>query len=144
MKKLFRLLFPLKEMRAYRKLHCRHKRELMKLTKSNRDFDWGWLDEFVRLKIKHMYEYYTEGNNVWQCEDSLNVLIAQLKHVLDLYDELDHLWDTYESNLVFNADGSVTVDDTGSKKYLAVLDRETELYCEIYAYIGKYIQNWWD
>lgn len=144
MKKLFRKLFPSKEMRAYNKMYRRHRRELMKLAKKDRDWDYGWLDEFVLTKIRHMYEYFSDRNNVWQSDESLNEIIEQLKHVLDLYKELDGLWDNYESSLIKNDDGSVTVTDEGSKRYLAIKTREQELYEEIYSYIGKYIQWWWD
>lgn len=133
-----------KEMRIYRKMYRRHRKELIGLAKQDRDFDWGWLDEFVRVKIKHMYEYFSEGNNVCQSDESLNEILEQLKYVLDLYEEMDSLWDNYESNLIENEDGSVTVTDEGSKKYLDIRNREQELYEEIYSYIGKYIQWWWD
>ena len=144
MKKLFRKLFPSKEIRAYRKMYRRHRQEMVKLAKEDRDFDWGWLDEFVRVKIKHMYEYFSEGNNVWQSDESLHEILGQLKHVLDLYDEMGGLWDNYKSNAIKNEDGSVTVTDEGGKKYLTIKTREQELYEEIYSYIGKYIQWWWD
>ena len=144
MKKLFRKLFPSKEMREYNKMYRRHRRELMKLAKKDRDWDYGWLDEFVLTKIRHMYEYFSDRNNVWQSDESLNEILEQLKHVLDLYKELDGLWDNYESSLIKNDDGSVTVTDEGSKRYLAIKTREQELYEEIYSYIGKYIQWWWD
>lgn len=144
MKKLFRRLFPSKEMRAYRKMYRRHRRALIKLSKKDRDWDYGWLDEFVLTKIRHMYEYFSERNNVWQSDESLNEILEQLKHILDLYEELDGLWDNYSSNLIKNEDGSVTVTDEGSKKYLAIKTREQELYEEIYSYIGRTIQYWWD
>lgn len=144
MRRLFRRLFPSKEMRAYRKTYRKHKRELIKLAKKNRDWDYGWLDEFVRTKIKHMYQYFFERHNVWQSDESLNEILEQLKHVLDLYEEMDNLWDNYESNLITNEDGSVTVTDEGSKKYSVIRTREQELYEEIYSYIGSNLQWWWD
>lgn len=144
MKKLLKRLFPTKEMCAYRKMYHQHRKELIKLAKEDRDFDYGWLDEFVRVKIKHMYEYFSEGNNVWQSDESLNEILEQLKHVLDLYDEMDGLWNNYKSNTIKNEDGSVTVTDEGANKYLTIKTREQELYEEIYSYIGKYIQWWWD
>ena len=128
MKKLFKRLFPSKEMRAYRKMYHRHRKELVQLAKQDRDFDWGWLYEFTIMKIKHMYEYFSEGNNVCQSEESLNEILSQLKHVLNLNEELDSLWNT----------------DGDTKGYLEKQKREQELYEEIYSYIGKYIQWWWD
>lgn len=133
-----------KEMRAYRKMYRRHRKELIDLAKKDRDWDYGWLDEFVHTKIKHMYEYFSERNNVWQTDESLNEILEQLKHVLDLYDEMDGLWDNYESNRIENEDGSVTVTDEGAERYSYIRRREQELYEEIYSYIGKYIQWWWD
>ena len=133
-----------KEMRAYRKMYRRHRRELVKLAKQDRDFDYGWLDEFVHTKIKHMYEYFSNGNNVWQSEDSLGEILEQLKHVLDLYYEMDHLWDDYESSAIKNDDGSITATSESAKKFLYIKNREQELYEEIYSYIGRFIQYWWD
>ena len=144
MKKLFKRLFPSIEMLAYRKMYRRHRKELIKLAKKDQDWDYGWLDEFVLTKIRHMYKYFSERNNVWQTDESLNEILGQLKHVLALYEEMDHLWDNYESVSIRNEDGSVTVTDEGAKKYLAIQNREQELYEEIYSYIGKYIQWWWD
>lgn len=144
MKKLFRRLFPTKEMREYYKMHSRHREELIKHAKETGEWDYGWLHESVILQIKHMYEYYSAGNNVCQSEEPLNEILGQLKHVLDLNDEMDHLWDSYESNVIKNDDGSISVREEGRKRYSAIKDREQELYEKIYSYIGKYIQWWWD
>lgn len=144
MKKLFRRLFPNKEMRAYRKMYRRHRKELVKHAKETREWDWCWLYDGTIMQIRHLYEYYSEGNNVWQCDESRREILDQLSHVLDLNDELEHLWDNYESNIVNNDDGSISVTEEGHKKYSAIRDRERELYEEIYSYIGKFIQYWWD
>jgi hypothetical protein len=133
-----------KEMRAYRKMHRRHRRELIKHAKETGEFDYSWLYDSTIMQIRHMYEYYSEGNNIFQSEESLNTILEQLKHVLDLNDEMDHLWDNYESNVIKNDDGSISVTEEGHKKYAAIRDREHELYEEIYSYIGKYIEWWWD
>lgn len=126
MKNLFRKIFPSKEVCAYRKMHRRHRKELIKLAEETREWDWGWLDDAVRVRIKHMHEYFSAGNNVWQTDETRLPIIEQLKHVLDLYDELDHLWD-----------GESTDWD-------AICKREQELYEEIYSYIGCTLQHWWD
>ena len=134
MKKLFRKLFPSKEMRAYNKMYRRHRRELVKLAKETREWDYGWLYDSVIMQIRHMYEYYSEGNNIFQSEESLNEILGQLKHVLDLHEELDHLWDGYK----------FVSEEESAKKFEDARTREQELYEEIYSYIGKYIQWWWD
>lgn len=126
MKKLFRRLFPSKEMRAYRKMYHRHRRELIKHAKKTREFDWGWLHDSVIMQIRHMHEYYTERNNVWQTDETLIPIIQSLKYVLNLQEEIDNLWD----------------DDALSWEEKA--NREQELYESIYHSIGDNLQLWWD
>lgn len=135
MKKLWRRLFPSKEMRAYRKMRRRHRRELMRLAKQVQPFDYGWLDELVLTQVKHMYEYFAAGNNVWQTDETRLPIVEQLKHVLDLYEEMDCIWsrDTKDEG------GFDSID-----KIKAQYAREDELYREIYSYIGSNLKGWWD
>jgi hypothetical protein len=109
--------------RAYRKMVNKHRAELIELAKADNDWDWAFLDDFVRVKIKHMYEYYSRGNNVYQSDESRLKIVDELKHVMDLYEELDNVWD---------------IPDIDHMK------REDELYEEIYGYIGCTIRGWWD
>ena len=126
MKKLFRRLFPSKEMRAYNKMYRRHSTELVKLAKKVCPFDYGWLDELVLTQIKHMHEYFSAGNNVWQTDETRLPIVEQLKHVMDLYEELDSVW------------------NDGATNYMQISIREQELYEEIYSYVGLHLQEWWD
>jgi hypothetical protein len=144
MKNLLRRIFPSREVREYHKMHRRHRRELFKLAENTRDWDYGWLDEVVRVRIKHMHEYFSTGNNVHQTDDTRLQIVEQLKHVLDLYEELDHVWDDYSSKPIINNDGTVTTTEVSIKSHNEKSAREQELYEEIYSYIGKYIQWWWD
>lgn len=144
MKKVLKKIFPSKDLRIYRKLHRKHRKELVKHAKETYEFDWGWLYESTIMQIKHMYEYYSAGNNVCQSEESLNQIIEQLKHVLDLADELEHLWDTWDYDYIKNDDGSITATEDSANSYRKIGAREQELYEEIYSYIGKNIQWWWD
>ena len=144
MKRLFRRIFPSKEMRAYRKMHRKHRKELVKHAKETYEFDWGWLYESTIMQIRHMYEYYSAGNNVCQSEESQNQIIEQLKHVLDLAYGLEHLWDDWDYDPIKNDDGSITTTEENHNSYVKIDAREQELYEEIYSYIGKNIQWWWD
>ena len=144
MKKLFRKLFPSKEMRAYRKMYRRHRKELVKLAKEVKPFDWGWLDELVLTQIKHMHEYFAAGNNVWQTDETRLPIVKQLKHVLDLYEEMDNLDETYPSKCIHTDDGVVISTDESAQAYRKREERIMELYEEIYSYIGSNLQWWWD
>ena len=119
-------IFKSKETRKYCKMHRKHRKELIKLAKETREWDFGWLHNMVIMRIKHMYEYYSAGNLVYQSEESLNKVLESLKHTLDLQDELDALWDDCD------------------EKDEDLFKRESELYAEIYTYIGQNIQWWWD
>ena len=136
-----------KEEQAYRKMQKKHTKTLVKLAKEDRDFDWGYLHELVITKIRHMYEYFSNGNNVWQTDDTRVSICIQLNHILQLQDEIDHLQDAMEPALIEeNEDGSVTVSRT--KKSAAVVQelwqKESELYKSIYSFIGEHIEEWWD
>lgn len=144
MKKLFRKLFPSKEMHAYNKMHRRHRRELVKLAKTIREWDYGWLYDSTIMQIRHMYEYHTARNNVYQSDESLLSLIDSLKYVLDLDNELEHLWDDHIRGHVVNEDGSITSTEESSKSFIDKSNREQELYQEIYSHIAYNIMTWWD
>lgn len=114
-----------KERRAYRKMLRRHRRELIRLARKTADFDYGYLDELVITKIRHMYEYYTSNNNVWQSDDSLKKVINTLKTAIDKYAALEEwYWN----------DDKICLD----------LTKEEEAYSDFYTYIGKNITLWWD
>ena len=121
-----------KEMRAYYKMHRRHRKELIKLAKEDREWDWSYFHTLVMTKIKHMYEYYSAGNNVWQSEESLNTVLSTLKEVIDLDEEWDNLWD----NCYDKDNARVTV--------LKYREREEEIVKELYKKVGENMMWWWD
>lgn len=124
-----------KSIRAYRKMYKRHRKEMIKLAKEDRDFDWAYLHDLVLTKIEHMYEYYSAGNNVFQTEETLQPILESLKYVIDLQKELDGIWLTDTRN----EDDFDNID-----KLTALFKREDEIYKEMYAYIGQHLREWWD
>lgn len=126
MNRFFRRLFPDKERRAYNRMYRRHRKELVKHAKKTGEWDWCWLHESVIMQIRHMYEYYSEGNNVCQTDESRLKILEQLKHVLDLDAEIDQ------------------VQNDLSEDFQKHEEREQGLYEELYSSIGKHIRWWWD
>lgn len=114
-----------KEYRRYKKMHKRHQKELIKLAKKSADFDFGYMHQYVVMKLKHMYEYYKAGDNVWQCQESLDCVLDTLKHALELADKIDNIW-IYADN------------DTNWGQV------ECNAYKEFYTYIGEHCLYWWD
>ena len=119
-KKLMKMIFPSKETRAYRKMHRKHTRELIKLVKADREWDWEYLHILVVTKIRHMHEYFTAGNCMMECEETPNI-IAELKHVLDLQERID----TQAPHCLIN-------------------EQDVKLYQEIYQCIAQNLLGWWD
>ena len=121
-----------KEKRAYRKMYKRHRKEMINLAKEDRDFDWSYLHELVITKIKHMYEYYSTGNNVMQTDETRIPICVSLNHILQLQNEIDHLYD--DENYI-----NYTVEEA-----VSLYEKESELYKSIYKFIGEHIEEWWD
>ena len=146
MKKLCRKLFPSKEMRAYNKMHRRHRKELVKLAKETGEWDWFWLHDMIIMQIRHMHEYYSNGNNVWQCDESRLPIIDQLQHVLDLEAEIKKMQDDkfgveYDwSKGILEA----TYPDDYNERVANWATKEQELYEALYKSIGINLRHWWD
>ena len=105
---------------------------MIRLAKEDRDFDWSYLHELVITKIKHMYEYYSAGNNVMQTDETRIPICVSLNHILQLQAEIDHLYEGVDvSNLILD-------------ESLALMKKESELYKSIYKFIGEHIEEWWD
>ena len=115
MRKLWSRIFKSKEMHEYNKMYKRHRKTMIRLAKDDRDWDYGYLHDLVVAKIKHMYEYYSAGNNVWQSEETHKKVLETLKSAIDLADKIDRC-----------------------------IDVEPKLYEKFYTYIGKNICWWWD
>jgi hypothetical protein len=144
MKKLWKRIFLTKEQRAYNKMHRKHRKELVKLAKETGEWDWSWLHDMVIMQIRHMHEYYTAGNNVFQNEESLTSLIDSLKYVLDLNDKINHLWDDHIRERIINEDGSVSSTEASANSFIEKSNEEIALYKEIYMHISDNLLTWWD
>lgn len=103
-----------KEMIEYRKMTRKHRKALKKLVKNYADFDYGYLQDFVVTILKNMLEYYSEGNNIWQTEETLTPILETLHEALKKADVIKANYD------------------------------EAKYYEDFYTYIGKNICRWWD
>jgi hypothetical protein len=121
-----------KEKRAYRKMYRKHRKEMIRSAKEDRDFDWSYLHDLVITKIKHMYEYYNDGNNVMQTDETRVPICAQLNHILQLQDEIDHLYDD-EKYTKYSIEESTSL-----------WKKESDLYKSIYTFICEHLEEWWD
>ena len=146
MKRIFRKLHPSKETRAYNKMHRHHRRELINHAKETREWDWSFLHDSIIMQIKHMYEYYTAGNNVMQSDESSKIVIDQLNHILELAKEIENIEEENLGCEISLEDGKIkcSCPEDYEEKFKELETREHNLYKELYSYIGEYIRWWWD
>ena len=108
-----------KEMRQYKLMNLRHRIDLMKAVWKFREWDFSFTHRIVMLAIKGMHEYYSEGNNVFQTDETRLPIVESLQHIIDQNEIL-------EEDLV-----------SGFEKY-------DEVMSDIYTRIGKDCPLWWD
>lgn len=101
----------------YRKMQRKHTKELVKVAKKTKDFDYGYFHDLVMKQIHNMYEMYGDRDVVWQVDESRLEIVGQLKEIIDLNDKLP---------------ASVSYED------------ERNTVKQIYTKIGEYIMYWWD
>jgi len=101
--------------RRYNNNMRRHRRRLSELVKTDEDFDYGFLHRIVVQKLRNMYEYYLDGDNVHHVPEDLEKTLSQLRHALSIAKHIEE-------------------EDFPDKS----------LYKEFYTYIGENITLWWD
>lgn len=100
----------------YKKLQKKHTKELVKMARKTKDFDYGFFHELVMKQIHNMYEMYSDRECVLQVDESRLEIVNQLKEIIDLNNKL-----------------SVTVS----------YEDEKDVLKQIYTKIGENIMYWW-
>lgn len=94
----------------------KHRKELIDLAKEDQDFDYEYLHNLVVVKLKNMYEFYSQGHVEFLAESDLNQILETLEYAINIADKID-----------------MVPEPTKIK----------ELYQEFYEYIGQNIMLWW-
>lgn len=133
-------------MREYTKMYKKHRKTMIRLAKDDGDWDWRFLHEIVMTKIRHMYEYYSAGNNVWQDDETRLPIIEHLKHILDIDEEIDQIECDNCGIEYVHEDGvcKAVLPDNIKERIHNSVKKEQELYEELYSSIGKNLRWWWD
>ena len=87
---------------------------------NNREFDYGYLDDMILLKLKHMLSFYSNPDKCMQVDESRLEIVAELKEAISLFKKVT------EIDVVLN-----TKD-------------ELENRLNAYTYLGKHSRKWWD
>lgn len=148
-----------KEIKRYRKFQKKYIKELVKLAKADRGFDWSFMVDILLHMLKGRLTYYKNGDNVWQSEESLNEIVMSLEEAIRLleyaYDDSNFSFDDvkeYFANLIDNPtpkeNGVIDLFETCPKhtkeEYKEMAEKENNAWIEAFNYIGKYIRYWWD
>ena len=103
--------------KRFRKMQRKHTKELVKVAKKTKDFDYCYFHNLVMKQIHNMYEMYSDRECIMQVDELRLEIVNQLKEIIDLNDKL-----------------SVTVTYEDKKDILK----------QIYTKIGENMMYWWD
>lgn len=135
------------EFRAYKRQVRGYRRQLIKLAREFKPYDWSYLHNMNVEMLKSMLDYYKKGNNVWQTDATRNPIIEQLQLVLDKDVTIDNLLEEdFGVEYVKEADGRIIAvfPDDFTERYIANGDAISQCYKDFYYIIGEHIQEWWD
>ena len=104
--------------RRYNNNMRKHRRRLSELVKTDEDFDYGFLHRIVVQKLRNMYEYYLDGDNVHIADTAIEKRLDTLRHALSIAGRIEK------------------IEEEGFP--------DKSLYKEFYTYIGENITLWWD
>ena len=155
--------------RSYKQMMKKNKKNLIKLAKETKPWDWNYGIELLIAHLNFMKEYYENGENVWareDCEWNPNAIqktrLQMINEILSEYDEWMNCFDKYHKLIEHpetykstqNPDGTVTVHDLGCHLEYALGDRDltTKAYSEEYLFhrkkffelLNEYIEALWD
>ena len=148
-----------KEKRRYRKFRKKYRRELLKLAKADRCWDWGFMVDILLHMLKGRLTFYKNGDNVWQSEESLTEVISTLEEAIRLleyaYDDSNFMFHDVKEyfakwidNPITKEKNSIKVFESSPKhtteEYKEMAEKENSAWIEAFNYIGKYIRYWWD
>lgn len=138
-----------KELKRYRKFQKRYLKQLIKLAKADRCWDWSYMYDILLHMLKGRLEYYNNGDNVWQAEDSLKEIIQSLTKAIELleyaYDDTNFMFEDiiiyFENNehIDYSKVPSHTRDE-----YIEMHSKQQKAYEDAFKYIGEHIRGWWD
>lgn len=118
----------------------------------DRDFDYGYLEEILRFKLKNMYEFFM-SDRTWSVNAKETAL--EIKEVIDLLDKIQkdnyeqiidptyHKWiEMYPSNIFDN------VNNFDKERRVQIYQQAEQLKFDdmkkVYELISQNIRKWWD
>ena len=127
-----------KEFKRYKTAHRKYIKQLVKLARTDAEYDYGQIIDILLLMLKRRLEYYKLGDNVWQAEESRQEVIRTLQSAVDT------LTAAYNYEYKFRA--SDTPEEQAAN--LAELERqkaeEQGLWTSAFDGIALNIRKWWD
>lgn len=103
--------------KKYKKLQKKHTKELVKIARKTKDFDYGFFHDLVMKQIQNMYEMYSDRECILQVDESRLEIVNQLREIIDLNNKLTVATLPEDEDAILN---------------------------QIYTKIGENIMYWWD
>lgn len=142
----------IKKKKIYHKIIKKYNKKLKKDIKEFRPYDWGFIASTIIDMLKYMYEYYDNGYNVYQVDESRLEIVKSLGEVLNLFNEADKVNDGVNFKDIATKEG-VTLEqylnegfnrEAFVNDYTVKWEQFDEYYKKAFTKIGEDIQMWWD
>lgn len=141
-----------KEFKRFWKAEKKYKKALIKyIKKEESSYDSYQFPAIIMMMLKRRLEYYTQGDNVWQSEDSQKLVIKSLEKAVSLGEyALDDYNFYYEDEKEYFK--RMDHDHLDIKDYphhtieekVAMFKKERQAYSDWFSYIGEHFDEWWD
>ena len=131
-----------KQIRLYRKMLRTERRKLIKEAKICCPFDWSFYLGMINATTKFFLKYYSDGNNVYMCEEQRQEIVNQLTSVAELLERID--------NDVYYIDKAEEL--YSQEEYKNSYSSEGDLYDYLiqhdinvcFSIIAEHCREWWD
>ena len=127
-----------------------YKRSLIKyIKKEESSYDSYQFPEIIMMMLKRRLDYYTQGDNVWQCEDSQAKMIKSLTKAVSLGESAmnaENFQFEDEKDWFKNCEkGPLTeFPKHTSEEIISMFEKEVKAYKKWFSYIGEHFDEWWD
>lgn len=139
---------------GYKKMQKRHTKNLVKLAKGFRPFDWEYMHNMVLSMLGNVLEYYTQGNNVMQDIKEAEKIVQQVKEVFEQFEECERqearVYRFIEENGIPYKGGEIqrVLPESYAEEFKFLQEEVYKLqdkaFRKGYQLIGKNLRKWWD
>lgn len=146
--------------KLYNKAQKKYIKEMKKLLKESGPFEWSYLWKAVGKMVKRRLDYFSDGYNVYQIDESANEIKEQLQTAMNLWNAAENfeysdekmiatmLKESKSVSLKEMMAGMQKLTEEERKIFVARTEEEAkqehQAYKDFFLYLAEHLQEWWD